>query len=221
MVSLQTVSRSSGKVITVVASVATLLLPFKANADSLQSRLSTQAFYQTSKGETHEAGLGIEHSLTFGCANLGLGTAFAGDLESGATSLEKAGANLTLSAPGGFGLTAYAQRSRFLGNQRAFGGVAHLSSSSLGLRAGAELDITGNTPVFAGADLGFDPVSVSATAIVPFVQGKESPNAGGTVQLTLKTKVANFFVRAFGMSDPEDGKLLAANAQLGIEVQIR
>ena len=215
------VSVSSGRAVTVMASVASMFLPFKANADSLQSRLSTQAFYQTSKGEINEAGLGIDHSLTFKYATLGVGGAFAGDLGNGATSLEKAGTNLTLSAPSGFGATVYAQRSRFLGNQRAFGGLAHMPVGRVNLRAGAERDITGNTPVFAGADFGFDPVSVSVTAIVPIVPGKEYPNAGGTIQLTLKTKLVNFFARVFGMSDPEDKKLLAENAQIGIEVPIR
>lgn len=215
------VSVSSGKAVTVMVSVASMFLPFKASADSLQSRLSTQAFYQTSKDEIHEAGLGIEHSLTFKCATLGTSTAFAGDLDSGVTSLEKAGVNLTLSAPSGFAATVYAQRSRFLGNQRAFGGVAHVPLGQVNLRAGAERDITGNTPVFAGADFGFDPVSVSITAIVPLVPGKEYPNVGGTMQLTLKTEFVNFVTSVFGMSDPEGRKLLAENAQVGIEVPLK
>lgn len=236
MVSLRIVSvnqtRKDGlkRVIAATLVIATTFLPFKAKAEELDSAkkglevkrsVAAEVFYQAIKGEGHEAGAGLDANIGAGPVNLGFGASVAGNLRTGATVLERATANATFSLPYNLALTTYAQRCRFLGGQRAVGGVFHADLGSVILHTGAEYDLIGKAvPVFVGADVNLGPITVSPTLIVPVVPQRDYPNIGGTLKVSLKTKVVNFFVRAFGMFEPKQGIALAGNVQAGIEIPL-
>lgn len=223
-------SVSPGKIVATTLVVASLVLPFKAKAEELNQakegveltrQTIVQTFYQYRKGEGHEAGLGVDTTLGIGPTNLDLGLGIAVNLETGITTLETAGTKLTFPLFLMMSATGYMQRSRFLGGQTAAGGVLHAKLDQVVLHAGAEYDlITRAVPVFVGADVDLGPVIISSTVIAPIVPEQNSPNLGGTLRITWKTKIANFFTRAFGMMDPATKTPLAGNVQAGVEISL-
>ncbi|MFH2106062.1 MAG: hypothetical protein ABII22_02290 [Candidatus Micrarchaeota archaeon] len=202
--------------------IAALCFPFKAKADELSLTRGTaaQLFYQTNREQRQKVGIGFDSTFSLRDFSLGLGTSVVSELGKGNTSLERAGLSFGFPLPFGLSATTYAQIYQFLGGQRAFGGVLHLPLGQVTLQAGGERDVAGATPVFAGADFPIGPVLISPTAIAPMVDGQDYPNLGGTVKLTWKTKVANFFLQVFGMTNPEKKELLAGNVQAGVEIPI-
>lgn len=224
------VSGTARRAVATALVISSLLLPFKAMAEQpeqakgpeLSRQVTAQMFYQYRKGEGHEAGAGLDARLGIGAVNLDLGVGIAGNLEKGSILLENAGAKLTFPLVSVVSATGYAQRSRFLGGQNAVGGAFHAKFDPVVLHAGAEYDlITRAVPVFVGADRGVGPIDLSGTVILPVVPGQNHPNLGGTVKITWKTKVANFFVRVFGMMDPSTRVPLAGNVQTGIEIPLQ
>lgn len=227
MSSLKQISKTQKKAVATGLLVAVLLLPFKAKAESiegtgLKKEISMQMFYQARKGDGHEAGAGLDAALGLKPVTLGVSLGMAGNLETGATSLETAGVNLTVAPFPVIGITGYAQKSRFLGGQAAAGGVLHANLNSITLHGGAERDlVTQVTPLFIGADAELGQIAVSPTLIFPIVPGQNHLNTGGTIKITWKTKITNFFARAFGMMEPEHKQLLAGNVQVGIEIPVK
>lgn len=221
------VTRKIRRIIATGIVIAALLVPFKAKAEELEEKaqeprkpFAAKVFTQYRKGDGLGAGFGLFGTPKLGPITLGLGSEFSGDLNSGTGSLETA--HLSVSGPiyGPLSVTAYAQASRFLGGQKATGGVLHLELESVTIHAGAERDVGGPVPLFAWVDIPIGAVTISPKAILPVnVPGQDHPKAGGHLQVALDLGGTTVFVRGILMTDPEnpkEPKVLAANGQVGV-----
>lgn len=206
--------------------MAALVMPFKAKAEKISEKaqapnkaVAARVFTQYGKDKGLEAGFGIFGKFKLKPVSLQIGTEVAADVLNGNMTLETA--HLSISAPvyGPLSATAYAQASRFLGNQKALGGAVHLGLGPVTIHAGAEKDLGGPVPIFAGVDVPVGPVTISPMLIVPTnVPDQDTPRLGGFLDIKVKLKDGTTLVsRAFMMTDPATGQVLAVNGQVGVQ----